>query len=214
MGKKTINLFVHGSSEGFNSELIQFLYKELKKVGKDCYGFDFEYIKNKAKPSDNNVEEIKELRKIISAFEKKGYQQINLIGKSMGGIISLHKDIISDPKINKIIILGFPVKLGYPIDLKLLARKPFIPKLNYRNEYIKHLNKINHLSSKIAIVQGLKDLLGSKEDIDNINSDLKNKLHIKYLDNAMHGFYPLTEETNKENNFKKVLSLVNKWTLS
>ena len=87
MSTKTINLFLHGASEGFNSELIQFLFAKLKENQNECYGFDFEYIKSGGQPSKDNQKEIGELNNVIDSLQRKGYQRINIIGKSMGGIM-------------------------------------------------------------------------------------------------------------------------------
>lgn len=207
---KNINLFLHGASEGFNSELIQFIFAKLKEEQNECYGFDFEYIKSGEQPSKGNENEIHELKRVINTLVEKGYQEINIIGKSMGGIISLHEDIISNPHVKKIYILGFPVKLGYPLMISLLKEEPFNPKSGYKKEYIEHLNKLGDLLRKITIIQGTNDLLGSKADIEEISLELKYPLTVFYIENATHGLYPLTEQTSKEDNFNKVLRYISK----
>ncbi len=208
MASKTINLFLHGASEGFNTELIQFLFQKLNERQNECFGFDFEYIKSGGQPSLQNEKEIEELKNVIDSFQKKGYQKINIIGKSMGGVISLHEDIISNPIVNKIIILGFPVKIGFPLELDLLKENPFKEKPGYVKDYVEHLNKLGDLLNKLTIIQGLEDLLGTKKDIDEINLQLKHQLNISYIKNATHGFYPITNETIKEENFNNVLNQI------
>lgn len=49
------------------------------------------------------------------------------------------------------------------------------------------------------------DLLGSKADIEEISLELKYPLTVFYIENATHGFYPLSNKTTKGDNFNKAL---------
>lgn len=200
-----INILIHGNSEGFNSEFMQYLSKNLRKDGKEICGFDFAYITNNSSPSQNLKNEIEQLNEIVKKYQNFGYSKINLIGKSLGGTICLDSSIIKNPNVNKVVIVGFPIILGFPADLSLLKIKPVVAKKTWVSEYVNAFEKIGKDCKKIAIIQGTNDLLGSSEDIESLQENLSIQLPIFNVSNASHGFKPINDTTKLDDNMKKIV---------
>jgi len=203
-----INILIHGNSEGFNSEFMQFINSGLNKVGKETFGFDFDYIANGTAPSGGFIEEHLKIKKIISDHVNKGYTKINLIGKSFGGVLCLSEEIVSNVGVSKIVILGFPYLLGYPTDLSLLKTKPVVGKPNFRDECIRQCKKLGRFLSKVNIVQGANDLLCDLVKLEELNKLTENAINIIKIDNASHGFKSINAETTVEQNYNKVVSAI------
>ncbi|HVX92711.1 MAG TPA: alpha/beta family hydrolase [Candidatus Dojkabacteria bacterium] len=201
-----INILIHGNSDGFNSDFMQYINNELKAIGKECYGFDFDYITNGTEPSVGYEDELSKLRGIIEGFERKGYDKINLIGKSLGGTICLNREISNDPAVQKIVIIGFPFILGFPVDLALLKVKPVVAKPGAEDMYIKVFNTLD--ANKIKIIQGRDDLLGSNVVLSKLFRRLNTKPEIFYIKNASHGFKPINDTSTFEDNMEKITELL------
>jgi len=203
-----INILIHGNSEGFNSEFMQFINNGLNKAGKKTFGFDFDYIANGTAPSGSFIEEHPKIKKIINDHVNKGYTKIHLIGKSLGGVLCLDEEIVGNVGVSKIVILGFPYLLGYPADLSLLKTKPIVGKPNFRDEYIRQCKKLGKFLSKVNIVQGANDLLCDPEELEELNKSVGNAINIIKIDNASHGFKSINAETTVEQNYNKVVSAI------
>jgi len=203
-----MNILVHGNSEGFNSEFMQYIANRLKELGKEVYGFDFEYIRNGSEPSKWLAKELDQLKKIIEDFKSKGYDKINLIGKSLGGTICLNELIANDEHVNKIVIVGFPYILGFPADLSLLEIKPVVAKPEAEQMYIEAFGKLGQNASKISIIQGKDDLLGSADILNSLLLKLSIKPKISYVENSSHGFKPINETTTLDQNMQKIMEII------
>lgn len=180
-----INILIHGSSEGFNSQFMQFINAGLIKAGKETFGFDFDYITNGTAPSKDFIDEYAKLKSVINHHINRGYTKINLIGKSLGGVLCLHEEIASYA--NKIIILGFPYSFGYPVDL---------------------CKKLGKNASKISIIQGTNDALCDLEKLAELNQSIGSTMGIIAIGNASHGFKPITTDTTLDQNYTKVISAI------
>ena len=188
-----INILVHGNSEGYNSEFMQYVAKHLEQSGKKVLGFDFNYIDKGLEPSDSLRDEFKQLKKVIQDQKEKGYENINLIGKSLGGTICLIPDIVNDKSIKNILVIGFPIILGFPADLALLKNKPIQVRKWRIEKYRKLFEEFGKDTKKITIIQGEDDLLGDKKTIKSFLSSLSVKPKVLYVENASHGFKPVRE---------------------
>jgi predicted alpha/beta-hydrolase family hydrolase len=203
-----INFLIHGNSEGFNSQFMQFVNDGLTKAGKETYGFDFDYIVNGTSPSKDFIEEHLKIKGTMNDYINKGYTKVNLIGKSLGGVLCLDDEIVNNATVTKIVILGFPYLLGYPADLSLLKTKPVVGKPNFRDEYSQQFKKLGRGLSKVNIVQGASDLLCNPEKLEGLNKSVGNAINIIKIDNASHGFKPVNADTTVEQNYNKVVSAI------
>jgi len=205
----SINILVHGNSEGFNSEFMQYIDNHLKAFKKNCFGFDFDYITKNTEPSLAQKRELKQLIGIIKGLKQSGYKEINIIGKSLGGVICLNEEIVKDLSIKSIFILGFPLILGFPPDLSILKTKPIVPNINAEDQYTKLFNKIGNNIDKIKIIQGTQDLSCPVESLNKMFNRFKQKPRIFFIENASHSFKPMTDATTLETNLDKIVNIIN-----
>lgn len=180
-----INILIHGSSEGFNSQFMQFINAGLNRAGKKTFGFDFDYIASGTAPSKDFIDEYAKLKSVINHHINRGYTKINLIGKSLGGVLCLHEEIIRHA--NKVVILGFPYSLGYSADL---------------------CKKLGKNASKVSIIQGTNDSLCNLEELAELNQSMVSEISIIAIDNASHGFKPINSNTTLEQNYIQVVSAI------
>ncbi len=204
-----INILLHGNSEGFQSDFMQYLNDHLIAQKKECYGFDFKYIVEGKESSLNQKEELKQLLLVIKNFKNLGYKNINIIGKSLGGVIALNKEIIEDPSVKKVFVLGFPLVLGFPADLSLLKIKPVIPNPYAVEEYAKIFNDLGNNIGKIKILEGTNDASCPTELIETLREKCKKKLEVFFIENASHSFRPVDDQITWEVNMDKILNIIN-----
>jgi predicted alpha/beta-hydrolase family hydrolase len=202
-----INILIHGYSKDCESEFMQYISKSIKDQGHTVYKLNLDYIKHNREPSNNLSEEILQLQNTIQNLKSKGYKKINLIGKSLGGILCLNPEIANINYINKIIILGFPYILGFPPNVNLLKTKPIIGDPNAKNLYKDLFNKHENIK-KIYIIQGMNDLLGSPELIKDLLLELPVKPNVFYIENCSHGFKPVTKKTTLRENLSNIESIL------
>lgn len=202
-----IDLLIHGYSKSCKSEFMQYISKSIKDQGHTVYELNLDYIKNGEKPSNNLSKELFQLKNTIQDLKDEGYKEINLIGKSLGGILCLNPEIANDNPIKKIIILGFPFILGFPPDVNILTSKPLVKNPQAKEMYIQVFNKVENVK-KINIIQGLNDLLAPPQLIDDFMRELTVKPHISYLQNSSHGFKPITKETSWKENLSAIKNIL------
>lgn len=203
-----INILVHGNSEGYNSEFMQYIAKHLEQSRKKVFGFDFNYIVKGLEPSESLRDEFKQLKKVIQDQKDKGYEDINLIGKSLGGTICLNPDIVNDKSIKNILVIGFPIILGFPADLALLKNKPVQVTKGCIEKYRRLFQEFSKDTKKITIIQGGDDLLGDKKIIKSFQSSLSVKPKILYVENASHGFKPVREGKSFNQNMEELEKII------
>jgi len=198
----TLYIVIHGAGEGIKSEYTQYLLKRLEDDNFPTLSFDFNYITNGVPPSIDKKREEAELYELISDYAGKNiYSNFVLIGKSMGGVLSLRIATTNIANIKAVIILGFPLRLGVNVDLSLLQNNPFVPALDYLSGFSK---TIKNVTCQVLIIQGKNDLLGTKDDIDWLIHNSKHKnINVQFIENATHSFGSLDASTSKEENYDK-----------
>lgn len=203
-----INILIHGYSEGYTSEFMQYIAKNLEKNGKEVLGFDFRYITNHSEPSENLEDELNQLKDVIEDCKKNGYTHINLIGKSLGGTIALNPKIIQDEYISDVVLLGFPLALGYPADLSILKNKLVYFEGRCIDTYKELFENIGDTVSKITIIQGREDWLGEKDILLSFFKEVSHKPDVKFVNNASHGFKPIKEGKTLEENLNEITAII------
>jgi len=169
---KALLLFAHGAGADMNSAFIEDFTSRLNEIGCDVVRFNFPYmdkrlLDGKRRPPDR-------MPKLITCFEQAINQietrlPIILIGKSMGGRVAA--SLASNKELNAVGV----VCLGYPFHPQ---KKP--EKLR--------LEPLQATSKSILIIQGDRDALGSKNEIENY--ELSSQCEIVYLVDGDHDLKP------------------------
>lgn len=162
----TLDVLLHGSSGGMNYSLMQKIFDECVKKGHSVANFNFPYFERGEDQSSGPElkEELETLQAVLNECKAKEYQQIRLIGKSLGAIIASYY-LKSSPKEEQskysIIVFGY---VTGSIDLK-------------------------SFQGNIDIIQGEKDKFGNIEIIKNNLKDSVSK-NINYFEikNADHSY--------------------------
>ncbi len=139
---ETLDVVLHGSSQGMDSDFINKIIEAARKEGKSVIAFNFPYIERGEENSSGPelIEEIDVLKNILDYCQSDNYSHIRLIGKSLGAVVAaayLEKLEANQMKKYSVIIFGYDI--GY-IDIK-------------------------DFSGKIVIVQGSKDKFGNVEAV-------------------------------------------------
>lgn len=138
---KIIDVVLHGSSQGMDSPFIGKIMDKSKTIGHSVVALNFPYFDRGEDKSSGPelIEEIDALQNILEICKADDYEHVNLIGKSLGGVIAgmYVKNNKVDSKKYSLTIFGYDI--GY-IDLKTFP-------------------------GSIKIIQGSKDKFGDIEDV-------------------------------------------------
>lgn len=175
---KTLDVVLHGSSHGMNSSLIAKIIEASKNQGNSVIAFNFPYFERGEKKSSGPelVEEIEALQSVLNHCMAKSYDNIRLIGKSLGGIVAgQYLSNLDSSQSEKYTLIIFGYVIGY--------------------------ENLKTFPGKIIIVQGSKDKFG---DIESVKNDLQGSASkdITYLsiEGADHSYRdPNTKEPIYEN---------------
>lgn len=161
-----LNIVLHGSRSGMESDFIQKVFEAGKQTGKSILMFNFPYIERKEEKlmTDQRGEEKVALKAVIDKFGGDGYRKIRLIGKSLGAVVAAeYLTSLSEEEQSRfeLVVLGYD--LGW-IDL-------------------------DNFVGQVTVIQGSKDPYG---DIDEVKKDLKGskakKIILREIGGADHSF--------------------------
>jgi esterase/lipase len=153
----------------------------------DCFGFG--KIKNEGEtytPSSNLSVEAALLEKKLNQLKDSGVTEVVIIGKSMGGALALNPKIGNHSLVSKVIVLGLPAYLGYPLDFDIKITESSADNTKVALQYLKPLSLLS--SNKVFIIQGGSDKLCSVEDINNLYEHTDSISEVQIIDEATHGF--------------------------
>ncbi|QQG44040.1 MAG: hypothetical protein HYW86_04210 [Candidatus Roizmanbacteria bacterium] len=161
------------------------------------------FHKKNRHPSNKLKTECIELAKKIKLVSSTNEKNI-VIAKSLGGVIATTALKLSKTiQIDKLIILGLPIVLGYPPNINLL--KDNSPFSNYVSEYIDLFKNLKN--KEIHIIQGNEDDLCPIDDLLKITLDYKNiKIHV--IKGGNHDF-DCCKKTEYKNLFKIIEDKIN-----
>lgn len=173
----TLDVVLHGGSQGMDSGLINKVLEASRKQGNSVVAFNFPYIERGEENSSGPelVEELNALQLVLDYCKPEKFQQLRLIGKSLGGVVIGYFLKKLTPKQStkfSAIILGYDI--GY-IDIK-------------------------GFSGKVRIIQGSKDNFGDIEAVKNEMKDAISK-EVEYIsiEGADHSYRePNTKEPKYE----------------
>ena len=181
---KTLDVVLHGGSQGMDSSLISKIVDASRKRGNSVVAFNFPYIERGEENSSGPelIEEIDTLQSVLDFCRSNEYKNIRLIGKSLGGVVAgYYLKKIDKDQIGKFGLVIFGYDIGY-IDLKKFP-------------------------GKIVIIQGSRDKFG---DIEAVKNDMSGAISkdVSYLsvEGADHSYrIPETKEPAYEDEAVRVV---------
>lgn len=95
------NIILHGGSKGIESDFIQKIFSRSVEKGFTTLAFNFPYLDRGEDTSSGEQlqEEVEALESMVNLVKQLGYKQVNLIGKSLGGIVASYYLQNQDPDI-------------------------------------------------------------------------------------------------------------------
>lgn len=183
---ETANLILHGGSKGIESEFIQKLFDASVKTGATTLAFNFPYLDRGEENSsgDELMEEVQSLSSAIDLLKTLGGKRINIIAKSLGGIVASYYLTNKERDLGitfSLFVLGYVVE-----DVKV----PIVD------------------LDKFVIIQGEKDRFGDAEKVESRLQKHSTKVtHIINVPAADHSFRdeqknPIYEDRAIEELFK------------
>lgn len=162
----TLDVVLHGISEGMDSMLINKIVEASKANGNSVVAFNFSFFERGEKKSSGVEleEERASLQSILEFCKAQEYTTIRLIGKSLGGIVAARflQDVPVEEH-SKYCIMFFGYDIGY---------------INIKN-----------FTGEMTIVQGSKDKYGN---IEAVKKDLEGSMakNINYIEieGASHSY--------------------------
>jgi predicted alpha/beta-hydrolase family hydrolase len=173
--KKTL-ILAHGAGAPMDHPWMEEVTANLVKEGVRVIRFEFPYMKERR---DSGKKRPPNTAKILletwrEVFELVGDSEVYIGGKSMGGrMASL---ICDEIKPKGLVCLGFPFHAP--------GKEP--------KDRITHLE---NLKTKTLIIQGTRDSMGTRADVESYKMSKKIKFH--WLEDGDHGLKPRLRETGK-----------------
>ena len=111
-GSSTLDVVMHGGSNGINSQLITKVFEKCRKLNHSTIAFNFQYLESGLENSSGPElkEELETLQQFLDFCDYQKYKNVRLIAKSLGGIVASHylNKLSNDEASNfSIIVLGF-----------------------------------------------------------------------------------------------------------
>ncbi|MCL5016130.1 MAG: hypothetical protein M1312_00735 [Patescibacteria group bacterium] len=170
------NIFIisHGSNKGNDSSLIRGVADKLYKEGASVVTFNFSYLDKGAENSRGLVNELNDLWQVYNfVSEEHPDKKINLVGKSLGGIVASW--LPSQKKVNpeSISLMGCVIGDG-GVDFGGYA-------------------------GPVVIVQGEKDRYGNKKTVADFMKNYLGRFIIKEVPNSDHSYRNAIATNDTEN---------------
>lgn len=170
--------FLPGYTNGLSTQLIEnliSLYADRKTC--DVFGLEMQYEEDTPDVFDQSQERIRSAVRKFSAVHPD--KEIVVVAKSLSGALCLYN--LNELNIGGLVVLGFPVVLGWPPRISLLSLSTF-PTPDYRSEWSPVLRRV---STPARIVNGDSDDLTDNEFLKEI-SDKNTHVRLSVLKDADH----------------------------
>ncbi len=162
----TLDVILHGGSEGMESTFIQKLIKKSKESKHSTIAFNFPFLDRKDSNSSGPElkEELNVLNSVLSFINSDYYKNIHLITKSLGGIVASY--FLRDLEITQ----------HYRYSITILG-------------YVIGSVDLNTFTGKINIIQGQMDRFGNIEDVKkNLESAISKNINFIEIPKADHSY--------------------------
>lgn len=105
-----VYLLIHGISAGIDSDFMELIFNNIISLHEACFMANFNYLDQGLSPSHDLKDEVHFLDELINYLKDEGYKEIELVAKSLGGIVASkwlveHKDDLSI----SLVILGYVI---------------------------------------------------------------------------------------------------------
>ena len=202
--QRPIAIIAHGFNGTFDYGRNYF--KTMESLGYDCYTFDFPCGSVRSR-SDNNtlnmsiLDEVSDLKAIVTHFRKQGHRHIVLIGESQGGLVSALTAAELKDKVSQLVLV-FPA-LCIPDNWR--ERYPRLQDIQDVTELwgvkmgrrffeeihdMRPLDLIGQYRGPVLIVQGDADRVVSMDDSRRAQQLYRPGTHLHVIPGAGHGFKP------------------------
>ena len=202
--QRPIAIIAHGFNGTFDYGRNYF--KTMESLGYDCYTFDFPCGSVRSR-SDNNtlnmsiLDEVSDLKAIVTHFRKQGHRHIVLIGESQGGLVSALTAAELKDKVSQLVLI-YPA-LCIPDNWR--ERYPRLQDIQDVTELwgvkmgrrffeeihdMRPLDLIGQYRGPVLIVQGDADRVVSMDDSRRAQQLYRPGTHLHVIPGAGHGFKP------------------------
>ena len=202
--QRPIAIIAHGFNGTFDYGRNYF--KTMESLGYDCYTFDFPCGSVRSR-SDNNtlnmsiLDEVSDLKAIVTHFRKQGHRHIVLIGESQGGLVSALTAAELKDKVSQLVLV-FPA-LCIPDNWR--ERYPRLQDIQDVTELwgvkmgrrffeeihdMRPLDLIGQYRGPVLIVQGDADRVVSMDDSRRAQQLYRPGTRLYVIPGAGHGFKP------------------------
>ena len=202
--QRPIAIIAHGFNGTFDYGRNYF--KTMESLGYDCYTFDFPCGSVRSR-SDNNtlnmsiLDEVSDLKAIVTHFRKQGHRHIVLIGESQGGLVSALTAAELKDKVSQLVLV-FPA-LCIPDNWR--ERYPRLQDIQDVTELwgvkmgrrffeeihdMRPLDLIGQYRGPVLIVQGDADRVVSMDDSRRAQQLYRPDTRLYVIPGAGHGFKP------------------------
>ena len=189
---KSLYIFAHGAGAPMDTEFMNYFTDHLADAGVRILRFEFPYMALRRdghgrRPPNGQKILLETWRQVISKARETHKGAIYIGGKSMGGRMA--SMIADESQIDGLICLGYPFYAPGKMD------KP-------RTDHLKCLH------TRTLVLQGERDVMGSKENVDRF--DLSTKIAFHWLSDGDHSLKPRKKSgyTEKENLDQAVSKIV------
>ena len=202
--QRPIAIIAHGFNGTFDYGRNYF--KTMESLGYDCYTFDFPCGSVRSR-SDNNtlnmsiLDEVSDLKAIVTHFRKQGHRHIVLIGESQGGLVSALTAAELKDKVSQLVLI-YPA-LCIPDNWR--ERYPRLQDIQDVTELwgvkmgrrffeeihdMRPLDLIGQYRGPVLIVQGDADRVVSMDDSRRAQQLYRPDTRLYVIPGAGHGFKP------------------------
>jgi len=171
-------ILIPGYTGSFSAPMLTKLIEFLKKEkGIDVLGLDLDYRDDQLDVFSTSQQTLK---KVVQDF-KDEYpgKEIIIIAKSLGGALSLYN--LQELRVDGLVIIGFPIVLGWPQRISLLGLKdPQIPEYS-----LEWSTKLKSITTSVQIINGSGDTLTDNVFLKKVSKKNRN-IHVTIIPKAGH----------------------------
>jgi len=202
MSKKGV-IFCHGLFSSKDGYKITMLSHDIVKAGYTLFTFDFSFVgQSEGHISELSIlQEVEDLKSAFMFFKDYGLEEINLMGSSMGGVVSLLITMEKKFEIKTLTLIATPVNLHSIIpdnlDIEGIDKLPdkemtSLNGIQINNRFFRELKQINtdiainNLMIPTIIIHGLSDKVVAISNARHLSKNLKSQKKLVIINGGDH----------------------------